>query len=1028
MTKGIKIVLLVTLLIAGGLLAISFLTEGTKLLHTPYPTISSVRTHRTLGNKDRQWSTLKYQFPKNLVNLQNFHASLDYNGHFVLLTPEGILRFDGKQVELLSEQWPFIFEEVSQVFCTEDGWMWVVCQSSNETGTELTIHWYHPDRNEFKPQGEVFKRIKSEKIQYIQPLNASTVVLQSESGTSFLYQNGIFTSLPHKNKILGTYPPHHLIVQEVSGLTSRLKILSIDGNLLYKSSLLPLNLVIEKAIVHKGYLYVLTDYQLDGSIYNLDLNLENGQWVRMENISKKQLFIQTKEEAIFGDEFKLLLENLTKDGLDFFTKWSPILSSLSPYSRLQVLETDGGLWFITENGFTYAYLSEERSYPITPILEGVSIRQLQFEEDHTLHVSSYEGQFKIKFNHDVAKGTAPEIKSILKHPCPVEYSIQFLKKSNYELVTSGPDFTVFDTVKKTCKVYKIPDWEYAEIWTLYEIYPDQYLVGTTWGIYYINLNELIPSFSKVALTGIVQGQDNVKISKIRPWNEDGKLLISSNTGLLIGDVAKNNPLEIEISKIHLSGQVVLEAEVFAEQWLLIGTSREGAYLIEPESGNAVAHIHEENQLLSNTVHNFLLDDHNALWMASNNGLYRKNLSTGQIQRFGKSDGFLSDEFNRLASAKSETGLVAFGGINGVHIFDPGQLKYKIAKSELPLSGIYLLDYSGRVISEIIPSPDSLIRITYDRRHKSARLLFGSKTLKHEIGLYQRAGNNSTVWVKVPDNEIDLEALQKQSGTFRIQYRLADGSSVCPEFKLHFEFQKSYQAWVLLAMGLLSLLLLYWVLRPSDQPIETDDHVITYEEVGRTYMQAPTKEEKLIDVKGTSDKGTAYTTLLSNKKEYPVLAEDSFDTDQEDLYDESVEIELTEVLDPFAALERELDAKEHAMLLFGEGEPGSFLHILNVEIEHLLANKEFSVGALAQRMNKSTRQFHRNIADATGMTPNKFINYKRVKKGRVLIRDKKKLTISEIAYLIGFSKPSHFSKLFKEQYGISPNEYRSKLDN
>ena len=37
-----------------------------------------------------------------------------------------------------------------------------------------------------------------------------------------------------------------------------------------------------------------------------------------------------------------------------------------------------------------------------------------------------------------------------------------------------------------------------------------------------------------------------------------------------------------------------------------------------------------------------------------------------------------------------------------------------------------------------------------------------------------------------------------------------------------------------------------------------------------------------------------------------------------------------------------------------------------------------------------------------------------------------LNISEIVYTIGFSSRSYFSKIFKEKYNISPNEYKSKV--
>jgi len=36
------------------------------------------------------------------------------------------------------------------------------------------------------------------------------------------------------------------------------------------------------------------------------------------------------------------------------------------------------------------------------------------------------------------------------------------------------------------------------------------------------------------------------------------------------------------------------------------------------------------------------------------------------------------------------------------------------------------------------------------------------------------------------------------------------------------------------------------------------------------------------------------------------------------------------------------------------------------------------------------------------------------------------SVSEIAYALGFENPPYFSRLFKKEVGITPNEFRSKL--
>ena len=46
------------------------------------------------------------------------------------------------------------------------------------------------------------------------------------------------------------------------------------------------------------------------------------------------------------------------------------------------------------------------------------------------------------------------------------------------------------------------------------------------------------------------------------------------------------------------------------------------------------------------------------------------------------------------------------------------------------------------------------------------------------------------------------------------------------------------------------------------------------------------------------------------------------------------------------------------------------------------------------------------------------------KGMILLREENS-TIAEVAYSLGFSSPAYFSRCFKNQFGITPQQYRKK---
>lgn len=83
----------------------------------------------------------------------------------------------------------------------------------------------------------------------------------------------------------------------------------------------------------------------------------------------------------------------------------------------------------------------------------------------------------------------------------------------------------------------------------------------------------------------------------------------------------------------------------------------------------------------------------------------------------------------------------------------------------------------------------------------------------------------------------------------------------------------------------------------------------------------------------------------------------------------------------------------------------------------------SVSWCADELNLSANYFGDLIKKETGFTAQEYIQTKviTVAKERVFDADK---SISEIAYELGFKYPQHFTRLFKQKVGVTPNEYRS----
>ncbi len=90
------------------------------------------------------------------------------------------------------------------------------------------------------------------------------------------------------------------------------------------------------------------------------------------------------------------------------------------------------------------------------------------------------------------------------------------------------------------------------------------------------------------------------------------------------------------------------------------------------------------------------------------------------------------------------------------------------------------------------------------------------------------------------------------------------------------------------------------------------------------------------------------------------------------------------------------------------------------------DKHFSIEEHAQNIGMSMTSFKRNFSKIFNDTPNSWINKKRIEKAAFLL-ESTKYSITEIAFLVGFENLSHFIKLFKNTYGLTPGRYRVDIN-
>jgi signal transduction histidine kinase/ligand-binding sensor domain-containing protein/DNA-binding response OmpR family regulator len=91
------------------------------------------------------------------------------------------------------------------------------------------------------------------------------------------------------------------------------------------------------------------------------------------------------------------------------------------------------------------------------------------------------------------------------------------------------------------------------------------------------------------------------------------------------------------------------------------------------------------------------------------------------------------------------------------------------------------------------------------------------------------------------------------------------------------------------------------------------------------------------------------------------------------------------------------------------------------VEQNVSSPDFSVEHLGRELGISRAYLYKKILALTGKSPLEFIRTIRLQHAAQLL-EKSQLTVSEVAYKVGFNNPKYFTKYFKEEFNVLPSNY------
>lgn len=100
----------------------------------------------------------------------------------------------------------------------------------------------------------------------------------------------------------------------------------------------------------------------------------------------------------------------------------------------------------------------------------------------------------------------------------------------------------------------------------------------------------------------------------------------------------------------------------------------------------------------------------------------------------------------------------------------------------------------------------------------------------------------------------------------------------------------------------------------------------------------------------------------------------------------------------------------------------FMQRFKKVLDERLSDSDLSVEDIGAELGFSRVQLYRKVKALTGKSPVEFVRERRLERAQQLLLDSS-FNISEIAYKVGFSSPSYFTKCYKDLYGTSPTSVR-----
>ena len=460
---------------------------------------------------------------------------------------------------------------------------------------------------------------------------------------------------------------------------------------------------------------------------------------------------------------------------------------------------------------------------------------------------------------------------------------------------------------------------------------------------------------------------------------DDKLWVSSIEGLRVIDL---KTLEFRtIAGFPMSMALVRDGDSI---WA--GTYGSGLYRLdncqaeEPE----ITVFSEENGLCDDQINGLLLDGM-YLWITTENGLSRLDTQTGELTNYGRNDGLKSMSFCENSVAKGREGTIYIGQKEGgFSILRSSYVSNELGnRPAVVISGYYSKDEFHNLASS-----DTIVKGEQDNDFtlKFADLSYGTRA---DIVYESRISPLEKTWAPIFGHDTHVKFGHIPGGKYKIQIRAVDkkGNVLSQAEKALVVIPVVYNRWwfrllAFLLLGSLVYLFVRWYTRSINKKKD-----LLQQEVDRQTKELKQQKEEL----ERKAEALAEQNALLQKQNEMIASHNTL----------------------LASTSAARDSDFSAQLLEA--------------IQKLYKDPELDVYKLADAMGMNRNTLNEKIQEGFGLSIAQFIRTYRLNVAKEMLSNgtNTDMTVSEIAYEVGFNDPKYFTRCFAKEFGATPSEMQKK---